>query len=466
MQRDFYWEFIDEADLLLKQFIETARTININSFDINGVNIEKAIRNFLWLKIFLHESRTIYNEQRLAGVDKNTLTKQIWNAVLAKKLPTTNEVIKDKISWTKETSCYYTALKPLEKRMLFYCKNYRQFIYLLPVLKAIKEPIMILAKFQIPADIDLGSFITMVEFDVVSEEVCIQNEYVEQHFELIFEYANTFSILLDILNPKAIFVLEGCHEDMEILATIAKKQNIPSICIQQGWPAVMHTRFREMNYDFYLTWGKAFNKLWANYNLKPKFIDVGYMYKTQNAKREALTFFLQAPVITLDEVYFKEFLAFIAYCASTFSKQTIYVKEHPEYRLSDEQKNKLIYFKNISFVNEMPLAKLFAITEISIAAFSSTLMESVVHGVIPFVFNPGSTPGYYPDIEKEGFGIYANALENAKIKMKYLLENEVVKRTLQSKLAKVKPNYFTGIGDDTVQNILHVMGSVTNKLKN
>lgn len=466
MQRDFYWEFIEVADQLLKKFVKTAKTINISSFDIDGVNIEKAVCNFLWLKIFLNESRKIYSEQRLLGVDKNTITQKIWDALFEKKLPTnTEEICGVEVNWTKGKSCYYNALKPLEKRLLFYCKNYRQLVYFLPVLKAIKEPVIVLAKFQLPKNIELGERITVLEFDIVSEEVCIQSDYLEQNFELIFEYTNTFSILLEILKPKAIFVLEGCHEEMEVLAAIAKKQSISSICIQQGWPSVMHTRFREMNYDFYLTWGKAFNELWANYNSKPKFIDVGYMYEVLTEKKEVLTFFLQAPVIILNEVYFNEFLEFIAYCASTFSKQIIYVKEHPEYQLSEEQKNNFISYKNVSFVNDIPLAKLYAITEISVAAFSSTLMESVVHGIIPFVFDPSSTPSYYPDLEMEGIGISSKSLKEAKFKIKQLLENEVVKHNLKSKLAQVKLDYFTDVGDDAVDNILNVIGSVNNKLK-
>lgn len=462
MQRDFYWEFIEEVDLLLKQFIKTARTININSFDVNGVNIEKAVRNFLWVENFLYEPRAFYNEQRLAGVAREVVLAQIWETVFVKKLPKGFESINHlKTSWQEEKSDYYFSLKELEERVLIYCKNYRQLCYYLPFLQQTTEQVILLVDFQISETVGLGDWITVLEFDIVMDEVCVDNEYLKQHFELIYEYSNTFLILLTILRPKTVLVLEGCHEEMEILAAIAKKLMIPSICIQQGWPSIMTTRFRDMGYDFYLTWGRAFSRLWGAYNTNTTFVDVGYMYEVPDEKKEVITFFLQAPVITLNEIYFNEFLEFIIYCAFTFEKKILYVKEHPEYRLSADQQNKLTYCRNIRLVNDMPLAKLFAITDISVSAFSSTLMESVIHNAIPFVFNPSSTPRFYPDLEKEGFGVYANSLEAAKIKIKELLGNEEMKSRLNSKLIQVKPTYFTNAGVKTVRNILDLVLSVS-----
>lgn len=77
---------------------------------------------------------------------------------------------------------------------------------------------------------------------------------------VLSSYYNTFQLLLEVLKPEAVIVLEGCHHQEQILSDVARKNGIPSIAIQQGWPSFIHSMFRNMPYSHYLTWGAGFDR--------------------------------------------------------------------------------------------------------------------------------------------------------------------------------------------------------------
>lgn len=463
--RDYYPEYIEELDNLMLRFIAEVKIVCPGFFEIHGAHFDKAVLNYLWDRIFFSRLREYYNRDRKGGIDKDILINDLWEKHFVKLIPTVKaEKALHAIQWNKESSQYNEALHPYVGRKIFYCKNHRQLLYFLPILKKIDEQVLVLAKYVVPENFELPDHIMVIEFNLITDEICVESENLAEYFRQVLHQINTFSILFGILAPTCVIVLEGCHEDMEVIAALCKKQHIPSICIQQGWPSILYSKFQNMKYDYYLTWGEQFNILWSKYNPEPVFKEIGYLYKVmEKSNQKALTFFLQAPLFILDRVYFDEILTFITYCAGQFEQRPIYIREHPEYKLTQEVKADILNYANVRFVSDMPLAELFSQTEISISAFSSTIMEGVIHDVIPFIFNPGSSKGYYPDLQMEGIGIYANSLGNAKIKITELLQGEQAKSELLSNLRKSKPFYFTAHDDNAVENAVNYVKLIADK---
>lgn len=463
MPKDYYWEYIQQLDSLIHQFSEEVLRQNPLVFHLGPYNFEKGIHNTIWQTLL--PGRITYNKLRKKDVPVDEALETIRAYMYPLLFP----------SESSDTSLFspsdlpaesLTTYRNLRHRIVFYCKNYRLFQYLLPLLNSIQEPIIILSENSLPDQVKTGkqtAFITLDDFQLTPH---IQNNYIKEKFPSLYNYANSLVTLTEILAPRAFFLIEGPHFESALIGEIGKCKNIPVICLQQGWPAIMHTAFRDINYNYYLTWGKKFNTLWKKFNPIPRFKEVGYLYDIEpSGPKEYITFFLQAPVILLDEVSFQDCLYLIELLADEYPEQKIYIREHPEYLLPDYYHAYFTRYDNIFWGTTLPLTQIYARTKIGISVFSSTLMEGLIHDIIPLVFNPTSMPGYYPDIEKEGLGLYAKTFQEAIEKTGLMINNEQEYQDRIHHIRQNKSHFFTAHSSQTRTNILqfleqiHVIGS-------
>lgn len=344
------------------------------------------------------------------------------------------------------TSKYENILSNRKGKKIFYCKNNRQFEYLFPILKKEKRESIILTFEELNEKLLFNTNIEIIEIDLIDEELAITKSYLQQNFHTFFLHLNTFYIFIKLLEPTSFMLLEGCHYEEEIISSICKKYAISTYCLQQGWPCVMHTRFKNMTYDYYLTWGEGFNSLWKKWNPIPHFVTLGYLYKSINlqknaVKKEAITFFFQAPMFIISENCFSKMIEFVFFCAEAFPHKPILIREHPEYAILNRFPKKMLdKYTNIEFVTYEKLELIFEKTEIGVSIFSSTIMECLVYDVIPFIFNLTSMPFYNPNLEKAGGGIEVRTLEDAKRRIISISEKQ--KKELKNKMNYLKQKYF------------------------
>jgi hypothetical protein len=146
-------------------------------------------------------------------------------------------------------------------------------------------------------------------------------------------------------------------------------------------------------------------------------------------------------------------ISFSFHCARSFPDRKIYIREHPEYKLNDLDKAFITAQPNIRMVSKTPLQEVFAETEIGVAIFSSTLMEGIIHNVIPFVFNLTSMPCYYPNVDKEGIGVEAKSMEEAQKKMCYIINDQTYMATIKGNIKKAKRRYFERSEGVSIKNV-------------
>lgn len=296
------------------------------------------------------------------------------------------------------------------------CRNPREWEYWKPLLKKSEGKVVVWCECFIEDDYEFSCDILLI--DIVSlKEKYICNPFLERIAGSIFRKANQYVLLFDTLCPACALILTGCNPEGELLSAFCKYRDIPSVCVQQGWPSLMHTKFRNMEYDYFLTWGEGFNSIWEEYNPGVHFISAGYPYPVYKEKKDpVITFFLQHPVITLDSIYEDEMLELIRYCSETFPDRVIWVREHPAIPLAKKGKEYLGKMQNLVFVSDLPVEQIFVRTEVAVSYFSSILIESLLYGAIPFIFDPSSTPGYYPDLARESCAVEAKSLGKQKKK--------------------------------------------------
>lgn len=357
-------------------------------------------------------------------------------------------IVENGVSSTFEnfTSKYENILSSRKRRKVFYCKNNRQLGYLLPILKEEKSQSIILTFEELNEKLLFNFNIEIIEIDLIDEEFAITKSFLEQNFYTFFLNLNTFYILIKLLEPTSFVLLEGCHYEEEIIASICKKYHVNTYCIQQGWPCVMHTRFKNMTYDYYLTWGEGFNYLWKKWNPIPHFVTLGYLYKStdlrkNSVKKDAITFFFQAPIFIISDNCFSKMVEFAFFCAEVFPHKPILIREHPEYTILNRFPKKMFdKYANIEFVTHENLGLIFEKTEIGVSIFSSTIMEGLVYDVIPFIFNLTSMPSYNPNLEKIGGGIEVRTIEEAKRIIISISEKQKIE--LKNKMSYLKQRYF------------------------
>ena len=440
VSNDFYLEFYNSVDYLLSEYIKEKQ-------------LPQSVRSYLFQRTF--KLRSSYNKQRIKGC-----TVEECNSFLKEKLFHTcisgqvNSI--DNNNYCK-SEFWYQTLKSLRDRLLVYVYNNRQLYYLLPIINAINRPVILICEPNVNAEIEVNDNITAVELCFFSENEVYNDNTIKVNYPELYQYYNAFHLFLEALRPEGIIVLEGCHYQEQILGELAGKKNIPSIAIQQGWPSLIHSMFRQMPYSHFLSWGKNFVCELEKWNPTVKFIQVGYPYQIKEKTNESITFFLQAPLFISDKYYLSLIIDLIFETAEKYPRIPILVKEHPEYKLKNNIINRLHNYKNIHIVSDWEIADVYANTQIAVSHFSSTIIEGVVHNCIPLVFDPTRFSSYIPDVEEIGYGLIS------KDKISFFEKLDFIQNNLEQFIYNIslKKNLcFTEISNKSIEKIVDSINEV------
>lgn len=448
--RDFYIEFHEELDRALQSFIDRRLREDPDAFRLWGHPVEIPLITYLFYQVT--GEKAAYNASRLNG---RTIAESLervasylahfaWDEPAAATLPAADY---------REHE-WYDLLSPCRGRLMFYLYNYRQLRYLAPLIRHLDTPVVLLCDFDVPDEadeLDLPACVTAVPFQFATGKVARAGN-LATNFPRLSCYAYTVDLLVRLLAPRCIVCLEGCHYEEQLWAVVARTYGIPSVCIQQGWPSMMRTGFRRLPFDRFFTWGERFNACWQRYNPFPRFVGMGYMYETEDAGavdgREAVSFFLQGPFYLSDETYQEEFTALIRQEALAFPSLPFWVREHPEFRLEGSERASLEKIPNITFVSDRPLPEVLRRSQAVVSHFSSSLMECLVHGAIPLVYDPTAGSRYYPDIEAEKLGRIATTPDEFRACLVDIRENcDVFRRQIR----EVLPEWFAHTATDTLE---------------
>ena len=450
MQRDYYIEYIESIDLLFRTYIAEIKEKYPDAFMIGDCCCEMPVICFLLFYKYFTNAKDFYNQLRKEGKSKEEVY-NIFKDELDKSVNknfTQPPPVQSKVN---EELC--TLLYPHRHQALIYILNERQLKYLTPLIRKINQPVVLITEYELPEDTDLPDYVTAFEIGFLEERYYCPFLYV--NFPQVYQYFNTFAQLLNMLQPCCTILLEGCHCQQEMIAIISRSLSIPSICIQQGWPSILLSCFRNMQYEYFFTWGNYFSYLWKRFNPLPNFVSTGYMYQVlPSRKKRYITFFLQGPYSLNDRIYIRVLLDFLLECAVLFPAQDFCVREHPEYRIPNDYKERFSKYGNIKDVSKEPLNEIYAETVLVVSHSSSCIMEGVAYGCIPFVLDPTYGSRYTPDVEKMELGIIADSREDAVAKMKTFLSDSFQREHFIGKMNEIKSDLFTSYGDDTISKIV------------
>jgi len=365
----------------------------------------------------------------------------------------------------------YLVRKILNKRLqkgisadvLFYVPNDRFVKYAKPIFDSIKAKVFYIShekkavdyckKENIPC-VNLSYFGSRI-LHLSNKKNLLDKFFITDKVDLVFDSIKR-------LHPKSIVVVEGNGAHDEIANQIAKSLNIKSVCVQQGWSPIVHNGFRNMSYSKMLVWGEGFAELLQPYNPKQKFIVTGSHILELNKeeknieKVKSIAFFAQGISRILNEKAWRDHVKLAVWTAKTYPDTKVIFREHPLYKILEEDRKKIEQYENVVFMNsdKYKLDEVMAASQVSVSIYSSTILESVAAGVLPIIFNVTSFPNFFPDIAKEGAGIEVKSFEAAQETISKLLNNPEIINGFRKPMMDFQNKYFAFNKETALQNII------------
>jgi hypothetical protein len=243
--------------------------------------------------------------------------------------------------------------------------------------------------------------------------------------------AQRYDAILEVLEhvrPAVAVVVEGNNADDELFACAAAICGARSICIQQGWSPVIHNGFRQMHFDLFCVWGEEFARMLKPYNKRQHFVVTGSHMITPldhkvDADAKGISFFLQKDSLLISNAAWLAMLDLISWCARQWPERDILVREHPASPLNAEELSMIGKEPNIRLcrAQDVSLVEVLDRSAVSVAIFSTTLIEAAARHVVPLIVNVTGAPRYCPDLDALGVGMEVPDFEAAKVAMSSLL---------------------------------------------
>ena len=275
------------------------------------------------------------------------------------------------------------------------------------------------------------------------------------HFAPLCRHFDLVSAMIAKLQPRVIAVPEGNAPVYELAHRAGLPQGVATVCIQHGAPAYTNPGFRNWTFEDMLVWGSQFIEPFAKYNPRQRFTAIGTPAKLATPRPRAGTqpvrsvgFFLQKAGETIPFQEWVDLLDFIAWTARTFPALDIVVREHPtQPRLDASELERLGGLPNIRFMAspQYSIGDTLSACDIVVGAASTTLLEAIEAGAIPFIFGTAYPPDF-PSISVLGAAAEGATLAEAKNAMTRLIQDEVMRAQLHQQGERIRPELFAASG--------------------
>jgi hypothetical protein len=224
--------------------------------------------------------------------------------------------------------------------------------------------------------------------------------------------------------PQCVLLLEGNSSLDEVLSQACRRLQIPTVCLQQGWSPYVHNGFRHLSYDKMLMWGDGFAEILKAHNPTQRFVPVGShlldvsshpIKEATSSIQGAVTFFLQSVSIPYVSQAHACMLELATTVSERFPSRTVIIREHPEYPLTTNEATALLRHGNVRLMPSSThrLSVVLEASLLSVAVYSTSILESIAADVVPLIMNVIGMPSYCPDVATAKAGREVRSVEEA-----------------------------------------------------
>jgi hypothetical protein len=292
-----------------------------------------------------------------------------------------------------------------------------------------------------------------------------------RHFPELCDGFDRMAATFDALKPRLVVVPEGNAPAYELALRAGLPRGVATICLQHGAPAYTNPGFRNWNFADVLVWGQAFIDPFARHNRDQHFTITGTpallpapQMRTAGGTIRSVGFFLQKGATVIPPGEWDALLDFIGWAAAAFLGIEIIVRDHPtQPSLSPTERAMFEDRPNIRFMppSRYSLNEVLAACDVVVAAASTTLLEAVQSGAIPFIFGT-AYPADFPAITEAGAAIAAEDRAAAETALKRLVESAELRAQLRTGGETLRPLLFAASGAEGVANIAAALKTAAN----
>ena len=334
--------------------------------------------------------------------------------------------------------------------------------YLEPILQKVNQGVMILVDSPPRFGTIALPKVTLRSIESATVRVPSHHQdFLSRNYKWMLESVDALTRVLTHSQPDRMLLVEGNSAQDEIVNQVCHQLKIATICLQQGWSPIMHVGFRNMNFDKMLVWGKGFSALFKPYNSGQKFIPVGnHLLSTTsenlNDSRAGIAFLLQGVAQFITSEVWVDFLELIVWTAKTYPSRSVIVREHPSHPLSGEERALLLQCSNIEMMSapQFSLKNVFGKSMISVAIFSSTILESISQGVVPIIYNPSTLFHYSPDITQWNAGVEVRSQLGFQSVLAKVVEDPQIREQFSIGMKEFSREFFEYLGDSAADRIV------------
>jgi hypothetical protein len=211
---------------------------------------------------------------------------------------------------------------------------------------------------------------------------CFILNYCEKSYE-------SFLFFLKRVRPSTVFVLEGDAPYHIQISNACNTLGIKNFCFQWGLiqTTAAKTRFSNMNFTGFLTWGNFFTDQLVPYNSMQNFHDFGHLnFSITKSSGHSIIFLDQGSSNPqIDQSHFQEYHKIILrFCQNTHHK--IIVRPHPNHDLCEVLRENLIQHGVEISNNKTSLSHDLSLSKVAVSIMSSSLLDASINGIIPVSF--------------------------------------------------------------------------------
>lgn len=281
-----------------------------------------------------------------------------------------------------------------------------------------------------------------------------------------------YLIALGTLKTQSISVVvfaEGTSMQDELVSQAAKSLNIPTIRVQSGRAGLLHAAYRNMSFNKMLVWGQGFIDRLRPYSKLPSYVitgnpDIQPLKETRlcatlfgaSSKRPMITVVTQPINPHIPQRDYDQLVSLVHQVLELDLNVNVLVRKHPVDKcqafdlLSQAYPNRL----KVSDSKQYVLNEVFAISDLVIGFYSTTLSEAAAYGVIALLLQLKPEHSVFPFPERFGAAISVHNKEQALESIKKVLTSKAYKESMVKNMNAFADYYLGPRDGEAIKNIV------------
>lgn len=220
--KDYAEEFKNELQRNIRNFLEQCRCTDPYTLLAGDYNLEQALSVYLLRNMAFLQKDYISSRKRGGSIDSS----------IKEALSYLEHFVWEKTKYLYDyqppsfEKAWRNILSEYQEYVLTYVHDEKQLNDILPIICQQDYPVLLLTDYELPDDIEVPESVIALTLELVQEQY-LYGPNLKRNFPLLYQYANTFEILVQLLSPSRVVCQSPILYQEILLKTIVEHRQIP-----------------------------------------------------------------------------------------------------------------------------------------------------------------------------------------------------------------------------------------------